>query len=102
MVQETSGWTITSASAFASLWFTENVDKNAPQLTASQVPLPSFSRIIALYARKGALGDLPATVSAELRKTLETDFVEPLQKRLRKNGIGGKIVTLDSYQNTQN
>lgn len=73
MVEAQGGWTITSMAAFASAYTTGG------SLNAAELPFPAFSRRIALYARRDALGDLPFEFAALLRTSLQTEFLEPVR-----------------------
>lgn len=76
MVDAQKGWTITSVSAFASVPGVET------KLISQPLPIPAFSRRIALYARKDALGDIPATLATLLRTSMDEAFVVPTRERL--------------------
>ncbi len=76
MVEAQKGWTITSMAAFASACSADS------PLLADTLPIPAFSRRIALYARKDALGDLPAEFADLLREALQTYFVTPVREKL--------------------
>ena len=80
MVEALEGWTITTASAFASHALTQKSNIDGPTLFAAQLPLPAFSRTISLYARKDALGELPDCFAAALREGLQNQFVDPMHK----------------------
>lgn len=101
MVEETNGWTITSVSAFASVWFAHQGKNNTPNLIASALPIPSFSRHLSLYARKEALGDLPATLAGELRSTLERHFVGPLMQDPALSGVASGFHVLNTGWKTE-
>jgi len=73
MVEAQGGWTITSMAAFASAY------TSGGPLLAAELPFPAFSRRIALYARKGALGDLPAEFADLLRTSLQSEFLGPVR-----------------------
>ncbi|MDJ0613499.1 MAG: LysR family transcriptional regulator [Rhizobiaceae bacterium] len=76
MVEAQGGWTITSMAAFASAY------TSGGTLQAAELPFPAFNRRIALYARKDALGELPTEFAELLRRTLETDFLDPVRAPL--------------------
>lgn len=69
------GWAITTVSAFAS------VPNPGCPLFVRPLPIPAFSRRISLYARNGALGDLPSRFAQSLRQELARAFVEPVRER---------------------
>ena len=77
MVEAKGGWAITTVSAFVS------ARKDAPTVLARSLPIPAFSRRISLYARKNALGDLPAEFSELLRGELARAFVDPVRSKLQ-------------------
>jgi len=76
MVDAQGGWTITSMAAFASAY------ASGGKLKVAELPFPAFSRRIALYARKDALGDLPAEFADLLRTSLRSEFLEPVRRPL--------------------
>lgn len=86
MVEALGGWTITSMAAFASAC------SNDSPLEAVELPFPAFSRRIALYARKDALGDLPGQFATLLRASLDTAFIEPVREKL------GPIPQADKFE----
>ncbi|MEL7465824.1 MAG: LysR family transcriptional regulator [Pseudomonadota bacterium] len=64
-------WALTTALAYL------GVSLEADRLVARPAPLPAFARRINLYARRGAMGELPALVAADLRRALaETALAE--------------------------
>lgn len=75
MTAAKKGWAITTVSAFASV-----PNPNVP-LTVRPLPIPAFSRRISLYARNGALGDLPSQFAESLRRELANVLVEPVRQR---------------------
>lgn len=66
MAEQLGGWTISSLSAFLGSF--SQAKPNTLILRA--LPMPAFSRRISLYARRNALGELPAQFSECLRSTL--------------------------------
>jgi len=80
MVEALEGWAIAPVSAFSCISITSRITSKPPALMAMQLPIPSFSRCISLYARKDALGDLPAIFAGILRESLNESFVEPLKE----------------------
>lgn len=81
MVEALGGWTITTVSAFTTVSFSSRIIGQSPQLVASPLPIPSFSRCISLYARKDALGDLPTIFADILRQSMNDSFVQPLKDK---------------------
>lgn len=66
MTAEMGGWAITTALAYL------GTPLAGDQLTAHPVPLPRFSRRLALHARAGTLGALPARFAEELRGCIQS------------------------------
>ena len=49
---------------------------------AHPLPIPRFSRRLALHARRAALGDLPARMAADIRVALQDRIVDGAAQRL--------------------
>jgi DNA-binding transcriptional LysR family regulator len=74
LVEQFNGWAITTASAY--------LGANKNNLFASAIPLPKFSRTIALYSRRDTMGEIPSRFSEHLRKSLEAIFIRRVEKSL--------------------
>jgi len=75
MTAETGGWAITTALAFL------GTPHAHERLVAQPLPFARFSRRLALQARAGTLGDLPAQIAAQMRAQI-TDRILPEAKAL--------------------
>ncbi len=76
MVAAGAGWTILTPLGFMRAGRFRDVAEAIP------LPLPPLSRTIALAARQGQLGDLPAEVAARLRPLLADLIVAPARARM--------------------
>lgn len=85
MTAELGGWAITTALAFFGTPLAGEL------LRAYPLPVPAFSRRLALHARAGALGALPARMAEDIRNCLETRIVDRAQERLPFLGNGFHI-----------
>lgn len=76
MTAELGGWAITTALAYFGTPL-------APDLVhAHRLPVATFSRRLALHARRGALGDLPARMAEDIRTCLDERIVDTAADRL--------------------
>jgi DNA-binding transcriptional LysR family regulator len=75
-VAATGGWAITTALAFLGAAAADD------QLRARPAPLPAFSRTVSLYARRGALSDLPQVCAVDLRNAFRLTTLLDAEKRL--------------------
>lgn len=73
MIEAQGGWAITTATALSTIIGLPH------KIEAFPLHIPSFTRQISLYARKDALGDLPAQFAALMRKTLEDNMLKTLK-----------------------
>ena len=76
MTSELGGWAITTALAFL------GTPRAGDLVRAHPLPIPQFSRRLALHAREGALGDLPAHIASEMRSCLTTRILDTARTRL--------------------
>ena len=76
MTAELGGWAITTALAFF------GTPRAGDLVQAHPLPLPAFARRLALHARAGALGVLPAQMAEEIRICLETRILTEARDRL--------------------
>lgn len=76
MTAEVGGWAITTALAFFGTPLAGDL------VTAHPLPVPVFSRRLALHARSGVLGDLPARMANDIRDSLQDRIVDGAAKRL--------------------
>ncbi|MDA9208281.1 LysR family transcriptional regulator [Octadecabacter sp.] len=70
MTAEVGGWAITTALAYF------GTPLAADLVRVHALPVPAFSRRLALHARAGVLGDLPKRMAQELRDHLRTRIVD--------------------------
>jgi DNA-binding transcriptional LysR family regulator len=70
------GWAITTAFAHVGTAI------DSDPVEAQALPLPGFSRRLALYARAGALGDLPARIAQEIRDCMGAHVLPAAHERL--------------------
>ena len=70
MTAELEGWSITTALAYL------GTPLAGEMLRAQPLPLPRFSRGLALHARAGSLGALPAQIAIEMRKCIDERIIE--------------------------
>ncbi len=81
------GWAVTTAFAYLSTY-------PAPGLVEAQaLPLPGFSRRLALHARAGALGDLPERLAVEMRDCLAAHVLPEAEQRLPFLGRAFEVLT---------
>ena len=80
---ESGGWALTTALAYL------GASMEAGRLTPRPAPLPTFSRRIGLYARRDALGDLPAMVADDLRRALAGTVIPEANEML--NFLGERL-----------
>ncbi len=76
MVAELGGWAITTALAFLGTPLAGDL------VSAHALPVPNFSRRLALHARAGALGELPAQMASDMRACLEARITGQAAARL--------------------
>ena len=76
MTAELGGWAITTALAFFGTPLAGEL------VTAHALPVPAFSRRLALHARSGALGDLPDRMAEDIRAALQERIVHGAAARL--------------------
>lgn len=88
MVLASGGWAITTVSALAG---TPVTGKGDAKLRISRLPIPAFSRVISLYARRDALGDLPGAFAATLRQSLSQILPAPKQAPAHPRVLGGHL-----------
>jgi len=74
LVEAFDGWAISTASAYL------GVSNN--NLFAAPLPIPSFSRIVSLYARRETMGTIPFQFSQMLQESLEAIFLSRVEKSL--------------------
>ncbi|WP_375279721.1 LysR substrate-binding domain-containing protein [Pseudooctadecabacter sp.] len=86
MTAELGGWAITTALAFFGTPLAGDL------VRAHALPVPSFSRVLALHARAGALGQLPAQMAEDIRGCLRDRIVKDAPSRLPFLGEGLKIL----------
>ena len=75
MVSQLGGWGITTALAFLGTPLAKDI------VEAHPLPVPQFSRRLALHARAGALGSLPAQIAEQMRVSIKAEIMplaEPL------------------------
>ena len=74
MVAATGGWAISTASAVhGTLSHREDTHE---KFAFYKLPMPAFSRVVSLYARKDILSSVPERAASDLRKCLSEVFVE--------------------------
>ncbi|MFC6585179.1 substrate-binding domain-containing protein [Sulfitobacter aestuariivivens] len=76
MTAELGGWAITTALAFF------GTPRAGDLVSAHALPLPAFSRRLALHARADALGPLPARMADDIRTSLSERIVAEADSRL--------------------
>lgn len=76
MTAELGGWAITTALAFFGTPLAGDL------VAAHALPVPAFSRRLALHARRGALGDLPERMAQDIRAALQGRIVDGAAVRL--------------------
>lgn len=76
MTAEMGGWAITTALAFLGTPMAKG------KLVAHPVPFPRFSRRLALHARAGTLGALPARFAEELRVCIQARVLSRVSEEL--------------------
>jgi DNA-binding transcriptional LysR family regulator len=76
MTAELGGWAITTALAFFGTPLAGDLVRGQP------LPVPTFSRRLALHARAGALGDLPRQMAEDIRTCLQNRIVDTATERL--------------------
>ncbi len=76
MVAELDGWAITTALAFLGTPLATDI------VEAQPLPIPQFSRRLALSARAGALGQLPLIIADEMRDRIEAQILPLVTERL--------------------
>lgn len=76
MTAELGGWAITTALAFF------GTPLAGDMVRAHKLPVPAFSRRLALHARAGVLGDLPARMAGDIRACMQTRIVDGSAARL--------------------
>jgi len=72
MVAQSGGWAVTTALAVL------GTGEAARSLRVQRLPLPAFSRRLALHARRDALGALPALMARQLRRSIAAEMVPGL------------------------
>jgi len=86
MTAELGGWAITTALAFC------GTPRAAELVRAHPLHVPAFSRVLALHARAGTLGDLPARMAEDIRDCLQERIVDKAAERLPFLKSGFKII----------
>ena len=86
MTAELGGWAITTALAFFGTPLAGDL------VRAHSLPVPAFSRVLALHARAGALGQLPAQMAEDIRGCLQDRIVKDAPSRLPFLGEGLQIL----------
>ncbi len=76
MTAELGGWAITTALAFFGTPLAGDL------VRAHRLPVPAFSRRLALHARARVLGDLPARMAEDIRGCLQARIVDGAATRL--------------------
>ena len=76
MIAELGGWGITTALAFLGTPLATDI------VDAHPVPLPQFSRRLALHTRANALGDLPLIIAEEMRTQIGTTILPQAAERI--------------------
>ncbi|MCH2076200.1 MAG: LysR family transcriptional regulator [Rhodobacteraceae bacterium] len=76
MTAELQGWAITTALAFF------GTPRAGEIVEAHPLPLPAFSRRLALHGRAGTLGPLPGRMAEEIRTCIEERIIDDAQARL--------------------
>lgn len=76
MTAELGGWAITTALAYLGTPLAGDL------VAAHPLPIPRFSRRLALHARAGALGDLPAKFAADMRHCITARMIPAAAARL--------------------
>lgn len=86
MTAECGGWTISTALSLL------GSPTAADAVRAHPLPLPGFSRRIALNARRGALGKLPAIFAERLRRSIESRLMPRVKDELPFAANGLRII----------
>ncbi|SLN56488.1 LysR family transcriptional regulator [Pseudooctadecabacter jejudonensis] len=86
MTSELGGWAVTTALAFLGTPLAGNLVRAHP------LPVPAFSRRLALHARAGALGGLPAQMAGDMRACLGDRILQDAQTRLPFLGDGLQVL----------
>jgi hypothetical protein len=76
MTAELGGWAITRALAYF------GTPRVGDLVAAHPLPVASFSRRLALHARRGALGDLPRQMAEDIRACLQERILQTASARL--------------------
>lgn len=76
MTAELGGWAITTALAYL------GTPRAGDLVRAHPLPVPRFSRRLALHARSGALGDLPTQIAEDMRACLQIRILDQAATRL--------------------
>ena len=76
MTAELGGWAITTALAYLGTPLAGDL------VTAHPLPIPRFSRRLALHVRAGALGALPDKFAQDMRHCLQTKIIDQATTRL--------------------
>ena len=79
MAAEIDGWAITTALAFL------GTPHAHERLIAQQLPFARFSRRLALHARAGTLGDLPAQIAGQMRTQITERILPEASAQLPKD-----------------
>lgn len=74
LVAETGGWAITTALSVL------GTPPARHALRVQRLPLPGFSRTLALHARRDSLGGLPAILAGQLRASIEATLVKRIEE----------------------
>jgi len=72
MIARTGGWGVTTALAVI------GTSEAATMIRAQRLPLPGFSRRLALHARRDAHGALPSLMARQLRRSIAATMTAPL------------------------
>jgi DNA-binding transcriptional LysR family regulator len=86
MISEIGGWGITTALAFLGTPLATDI------VEAHPLPIPQFSRRLALHARAGALGSLPAHIAAQMRMSIQERIKPAVDERLTFIADGFQII----------
>lgn len=76
MTEELDGWAITTALAYL------GTPKAKDRLVAQPLPIPRFSRRLALRTRAGALGELPAEIAKRMKHQIASRLLPRASKKL--------------------
>lgn len=86
MTAELGGWAITTALAFF------GTPRAGELVRAFPLHVPAFARVLALHARAGALGELPARMADDIRDCLQERIVDKAAERLPFLKSGFRVI----------